>query len=107
VSEAPLAAHRLALEPPAPGKTLAVEAGGLSILLCNVEGRLYAVENQCTHARVPLTEAVLEGCELECPHHGALYDVRDGAALALPAKTGLRRFDVCVRDGEVEITIPQ
>jgi 3-phenylpropionate/trans-cinnamate dioxygenase ferredoxin subunit len=97
--------HRLELVPPEPGRTLSVEVDGVSILLCNVDGELHAVENQCSHARVPLDEAPLEGCELECPFHGARYDVRDGAAVALPAKKGLRTFAVRRGEGAIEITV--
>jgi nitrite reductase/ring-hydroxylating ferredoxin subunit len=97
--------HRLELTPPEPGQTLPVEVAGISMLLCNVEGELHAVENQCTHARAPLDEAPLEGCELECPFHGARYDVRDGAAVALPAKKGLRTFGVRRDAGSIEITV--
>lgn len=76
------------------GQTRPLEHEGVEILLCNVGGLLYAVENRCSHAAVALSEASLEGCELECPYHGALFDVRDGSALALPARTGLRSFPV-------------
>jgi nitrite reductase/ring-hydroxylating ferredoxin subunit len=77
-----------------PGDTHAVEQAGYSILICNVDGELYAVENRCSHAEVELTQAVLEGCELECPSHGALFDVRDGRALALPARTDIKSYPI-------------
>jgi 3-phenylpropionate/trans-cinnamate dioxygenase ferredoxin subunit len=87
----------------APGQTRALEHAGIEILLCNVGGELHAVENRCTHAAVPLTEAFLSGCELECPVHGALFDVRDGRALALPAREPLRSFPVTRMGDEAEI----
>ena len=91
----------------APGQMKAIEHGGLSILLCNVDGEIHAVENQCSHAAVPLIEGELEGCELECSLHGAVFDVRDGRALALPAKEPLRTFVVEPRreGGRVAIRI--
>ena len=66
----------------------------LSILVCNVDGEFFAVENECTHAAVPLDEGTLRGCELECDFHGAVFDVRTGEALAMPATVALRRFPV-------------
>lgn len=77
-----------------PGQMKAVEHAGRSILLCNVDGQIHAVENECSHAAVPLVEGELDGCEVECAFHGAVFDVRDGRALALPAKDPIRTFEV-------------
>jgi len=77
-----------------PGQMRAVEHAGISVLLCNVDGEIHAVENLCSHAAVPLVEGELDGCELECALHGAVFDVRDGRALALPAKDPIRSFAV-------------
>jgi nitrite reductase/ring-hydroxylating ferredoxin subunit len=82
-----------------PGQTRALEHGGVAFLLCNVDGEFYAVENVCSHAAVPLTDAPLSGWELECEFHGAVFDVRDGSVVALPAKAPLRSFPVA-RDGD-------
>lgn len=78
----------------APGDMRVVEHAGTSILLCNVAGELFAVENLCSHAAVPLSEGELEGCELECVLHGAVFDVRTGEALALPARDPIRSFAI-------------
>ena len=82
-----------------PGQMRALEHGGVSILLCNVDGEIYAVENECSHAAVPLDEGTLRGCELECDFHGAVFDVRSGEALAMPATRSLRTFPL-ERQGE-------
>ncbi len=89
----------------APGQMRVVEHAGVSVLLCNVDGAIYAVENLCSHASVPLSEGKLRGCELECDLHGAVFDVRSGAALALPAKLPIRTFRVeCARE-RVRVTL--
>jgi 3-phenylpropionate/trans-cinnamate dioxygenase ferredoxin subunit len=77
-----------------PGQKRPLVHAGLEILLCNVDGVYYAIENVCSHAAVPLSEGVLDGCELECEFHGAVFDVRDGRAVALPATSSLRTFPV-------------
>jgi len=77
-----------------PGEMKAVAQSGLSILVCNVDGEFFAVENECSHAAVPLDEGTLRGCELECDFHGAVFDVRTGEVLAMPATVPLRRFEV-------------
>ena len=75
-----------------PGEFRVVDQDGLSILVCNVDGDFYAVENVCSHAQVPLSDGDLVGCEIECIFHGAIFDVRDGQPLAPPATQPLRTF---------------
>ena len=89
-----------------PGTARVVEAGGQSIALCRVEdGELYAIENRCTHDDGPLGEGELDGDRIECPRHGALFDVTTGRAVTLPAIGKVRCFDVSVDDGQVRIEV--
>jgi len=81
-------------EEPEPGKTCAVEFGPFKVLICNLDGELFGVDNVCTHARVLLTSAMLIGSEIECPVHGARFDVRSGIVMCPPARRGLRTFNV-------------
>jgi 3-phenylpropionate/trans-cinnamate dioxygenase ferredoxin subunit len=39
----------------------------------------------CTHDGGALDQGELDGTEIECPRHGARFDVRSGAATQLPA----------------------
>jgi 3-phenylpropionate/trans-cinnamate dioxygenase ferredoxin subunit len=55
------------------------------IALFHVNGRYYAIDDVCTHDGGPLAEGVLEDHVIECPRHGARFDVRTGAVLAMPA----------------------
>ncbi|TBR19059.1 non-heme iron oxygenase ferredoxin subunit [bacterium] len=73
-----------------------VEQGGVRVAVCNVEGTYYAVEDVCTHDDGPLGEGSLRGAELECPRHGARFDVKSGAALRMPAVVPVRTFPVKV-----------
>ncbi|MDE2744495.1 MAG: non-heme iron oxygenase ferredoxin subunit [Chloroflexota bacterium] len=89
-----------------PGTARVVEAGGQSIALCRVEeGDLYAIENRCTHDDGPLGEGELDGDRIECPRHGALFDVTTGRAVTLPAIGKVRCFAVSVDDGQVQIEV--
>ncbi len=87
----------------APGTTRRVELGGEAVLLCNVDGTLYAIEDVCTHDGGELDQGELEGCRIECPRHGAYFDVRNGDALTFPAVIPLRTYGVRVVDGDVFI----
>ena len=89
-----------------PGTARVVEVGGQSIALCRVEdGDLYAIENRCTHDDGPLGEGELEGDRIECPRHGALFDVTTGRAVTLPAIGKVRCFAVSVAEGQVRIEV--
>jgi 3-phenylpropionate/trans-cinnamate dioxygenase ferredoxin subunit len=78
----------------APGKTLRVERDDTAILLCNVDGEIFAIEDLCTHDGGELDQGELDGCRIECPRHGAYFDVTTGAALTMPAILPVRTFKV-------------
>ena len=84
-----------------PGAIRYVEADGQSIALCNVDGRLYAIADVCTHDGGPLDQGVLDGYLVECPRHGARFDVITGRAVTLPAVRPVRTYRVKVEGGEV------
>ena len=69
------------------------------ILLVNVEGEVHACDDICTHAYASLSEGDLDGAEVQCPLHGAIFNVRTGKVLTPPAVDSLRTFEVRV-DGD-------
>lgn len=88
------------------GVARVVELAGHSIALCHVEGGgIHAIENRCTHDDGPLGEGTLEGNRVECPRHGALFDVTSGEAKTLPAIGRVARYAVQVADGEVRVQV--
>jgi 3-phenylpropionate/trans-cinnamate dioxygenase ferredoxin subunit len=74
-----------------------VEAGGLTIGVYNCAGRLYAIEDRCSHDDGPLCEGEWEpeACVVVCPRHGSRFDSRAGSDV-LPA-FAVRTFPVLVR----------
>lgn len=92
---------------PGPGGLRGVEAGGRALVLCNVAGALHAVEDRCPHVAVPLREGRLDGALLECPLHGGRVDVRDGSPAAPPIRRPVAVYPVRVREGQVEIGLPE
>jgi nitrite reductase/ring-hydroxylating ferredoxin subunit len=89
----------------APGQTRAVSAHGRELLVCNADGRFYAIENRCPHAMVRLDTAVLNGCILECPVHGGRIDVRDGSPQRNPIRRPALTYPVRDQGGHVEIEL--
>jgi 3-phenylpropionate/trans-cinnamate dioxygenase ferredoxin component len=88
-----------------PGQKRIVEVEGVLVVLVNVDGRYYAVEDVCTHDGGPLGEGNLENAHLICPRHGARFDVRTGAALTLPAIDPVPTYEVVVENGDILVEI--
>lgn len=88
-----------------PGALLAVEALGERILVCNVDGVLYAVRDECTHEYYPLSAGELNGKTLTCMLHGARFDVETGEVLALPAYESLKTYEIKVEGGEIMVAL--
>lgn len=62
-----------------------VDLDGRAIALFRVDGQYYAIDDLCTHDGGPLVEGEIRGHEVECPRHGARFDVRTGKPLCMPA----------------------
>jgi 3-phenylpropionate/trans-cinnamate dioxygenase ferredoxin component len=75
------------------------------IAVFNVEGALFAVSDVCTHAEASLSEGHVEGQTVECPLHGACFDLRTGEALTPPAVEPVQTFAVVVQDDEVYVEV--
>jgi len=63
----------------------------------------YAIDDVCTHDGGPVAEGRLEGCIIECPRHGATFDVRTGAALTFPAVSPVATYAVRVVGDDVQV----
>jgi 3-phenylpropionate/trans-cinnamate dioxygenase ferredoxin subunit len=87
------------------GKVKVVVVDGRQIALCNYAGRIFAIDDVCTHDRGPLDQGELIGKEIECPRHGARFDVTTGQATRLPAIRPVRTYPVRVVDGKVSLEV--
>jgi len=74
------------------GQARIFRVGERSIALCNLNGEIYAIDNSCSHDDGPLGDGVLCGREIECPRHGARFDVITGEATAMPAAVGVQTY---------------
>lgn len=78
---------------------------GRDIVLCNVEGEIYALQGLCTHEDLPLDGGEIEDWVLTCEWHGAQFDVCSGAVCALPATRPLKTYETRVENGEVYVCL--
>ena len=82
-----------------------VEVQGMPIALCRVGEEVFAVGNVCTHDEGPLSGGMLDGYAIECPRHGARFDVRSGKVLCLPAAVPIPTYEVKVEGEEVKVRV--
>lgn len=83
----------------------AFEIGSRRIVLYLVEGNVYATDNVCSHAFALLTDGWLEDGLVECPLHGAQFDVTTGAVVRGPADCPVQTFQTRINDGVVEVLV--
>ncbi len=88
-----------------PGQNIVVEIGRHWVAVFNVKGEYYAIRDVCTHDDGPLAEGQLFGCEIECPRHGARFDLRTGAVTAPPALLPVPTYRVQVVEGEIQVEV--
>ena len=69
-----------------PGKMLKVSLNGKDILVANVDGNFFAMDDTCTHQGASLSEGSLEGSTVTCPWHGSTWDCKSGKLIAFASK---------------------
>ena len=88
-----------------PGTAKVYEIGDRAVAVCNVNGEIYAIDDVCTHDEGSLDQGALEGYDIECPRHGAVFDVRTGEVKALPAVVPIDTFKVRVEGDDIEVEV--
>ena len=90
-----------------PGEVKIVRAGELAIGVYNLGGEYYAIEDRCSHDDGPLAEGELDAatCTVECPRHGARFDLKTGKPLTLPAYEPVDTFPVVVADDVIKLEV--
>ncbi len=95
------------LEELPPGERRTVEIEDLEIALINCAGTLWAIEDRCSHDNGPLGEGEVDcdAATIECPRHGAIFDLRTGTPKTLPAYVPVETFDVLVEDDMIKLEV--
>ncbi len=94
---------RLDAFPEGSGTKLTV--GSVTVACFKVDNCVYAIADRCSHMEASLSAGVLYGYEIECPRHGAEFDIRTGAVLSLPATKPVASYKTEITDGEVFLTL--
>ena len=84
------------------GKTVSV--GDQEIALFNVQGKIHATTNTCTHRGGPLGEGMLDGDVVTCPWHGWKFNVKTGVSPVNPAAS-VKSFKTKVVGDEIQVEV--
>ena len=88
------------------GEMMAVTIGDDQVLLTNIDGKFYAIDDVCSHAYACLSDGDINGEEAECPLHGGSFNAITGAPMNPPAEEPLRVFQVKVEEDDIFVAPP-
>ncbi len=88
------------------GEATCATLGQRPVALFKIGGRVYCLDNRCTHVGGPLCEGSLDEFVVECPWHGSRFDVRTGQVVGPPARTPVRSYPAVVEGGRIWVDLP-
>jgi 3-phenylpropionate/trans-cinnamate dioxygenase ferredoxin subunit len=86
-----------------PGERKIVDVDGAQIVVFNLDGAYYAIENVCSHDGGVLTGGGVDDGEIICPRHGARFCIKTGEALTPPAFEPIATFPIRVEGNVIEV----
>lgn len=92
----------------ADGTATRVLASGVALAIVRAGTEVFALEDRCSHEEFALSLGEVDSAtaEIECARHGAIFSLRDGAPLSLPATKLVATYPVAVKNGRVIVTLP-
>jgi p-cumate 2,3-dioxygenase ferredoxin subunit len=77
---------------------------GTALAVYNVDGKIYATADLCTHGEASLSEeGILTGMIVECPWHFGTFDVTSGKPTGMPCTVALKTFAVKIIEESVYV----
>ena len=97
-----------AIEDLASGQARRFDVSGHRIALVRIGYVFYAVDDECSHEDYSLSEGEVWAaeCEIECPRHGSMFDLRSGKPRSLPATQPVAVYEVKLEGGTVAVVLP-
>ncbi len=87
------------------GQVRGFSVNGREIILALAAGTVYALDNLCTHDGGDLGDGELKNGHVECPRHGAWFDIKTGAATRMPAVEMIQTYDVKIENGDIFVAV--
>lgn len=88
-----------------PGSARCMDVDGRKIAVFNVAGRMYAIDDTCTHRGGPLSDGDVEGHVVTCPWHGGRFDLDTGNVLGPPPMRPVSTYRVIVEGDLVKVEV--
>lgn len=85
------------------GQCAVVDVDDVMVAVFNVDGEYYAIEDVCTHDGAEIATGKIDGACIECPRHGAKFDIKTGAVLSAPAYESITTFPVRVMNQQIQV----
>ena len=86
-------------------KLMCVKAQGMRIALAYVDGKVFAVDDMCTHEDASLSKGSLHGECVKCPLHGSRFDLNTGEALDEPAEDAVTTYPVKIEGDNILVKL--
>lgn len=88
------------------GRLQSIEIAGRQVLLVRIDAEVHAASDICPHAGSSLSMGRLTGDVIQCPLHGIRFRLSDGKVVGSAACNQLSVYATRVRDGVVEVALP-
>ncbi|MCW2742192.1 MAG: sufE [Blastococcus sp.] len=89
--------------------SLRVELPDVDVAIVRFDDEVYAIEDVCSHAEVPLTDGEVDEVDgaptIECALHGSCFDLRTGEPTNLPATEPVPVYPVRVEGEDVLVDV--
>jgi len=86
-------------------RPMVAEARGENVLLVRLNGDVFALENRCTHENLPLNGGQIYDGQIQCPHHGARFEIKTGKATQIPGVMELKTYNVKIENDDVLVAL--
>lgn len=83
------------------------DVAGERLAVFRIGDDVHTIADRCSHAEASLSEGEVFDTEVECPRHGASFDLTDGSPLSLPATKPVATYVTNVIGGDVHVTIQE
>jgi 3-phenylpropionate/trans-cinnamate dioxygenase ferredoxin subunit len=87
------------------GAARVFDVDGVELAAARSGAKVFVVENRCSHDDGPLGEGRLVGGEIECPRHGARFDLASGRATRMPAVAPIATYTARIEGEDVLVEI--
>nr|MBN2276162.1 non-heme iron oxygenase ferredoxin subunit [candidate division Zixibacteria bacterium] len=86
-------------------RTRVFEIGGKQLLVAREKDQVYIIDNTCTHDNGIIGDGKVIQGEVQCPRHGARFDIKTGRAMQLPAIMDIKTYKTMVVNGDVMVSL--